>query len=811
MMKIHTLGICALLVAAFVATAPAQTVPLISQETVLEYGGAAEYAFDLPADFNSARLNLAVRMDCPKTAGSTYVMMLEVNGQVVLPAADRSATRLLNKTLSFVMPGGLNLTWFAAPKWRVVYAPDFEAVTGYTMPDGLAEINPYRMVLDITDYLKPGEQNTLKISHTGKANALRQHFEEGTSLDFVFRELAVEFSDKPPVSGRMSSIPVSNPDTLMVDPPQPVDVPQTCTISDDGTLRMQLADGEIILRTQMSRPGGGNNFIGETAEKAAENLNVTVGRTSTGGRVTATADAYRMVRTIRLLDDHVEISDKYTNLRDEVTGIRITNFLETPQGAVRNAWLGGDDDPARDAAFGWENSSLYVEMENSGCGMVALDDVYRHQGVVYFDAGRAGIRTDQFGLAPNASWTLSYNIYPTMRPSYWDMINLARRDMDVNFTIQGGFSFFSPDWILKSSKEEIAEWLALRGIKILATGVWFDKETNPDISCYHGTHMLKATALQQKIRAASDRLHEWFPDIKVLVYIHSFINTDEVAADEYPEAKVTTADGKQYINEGYTKRLGVPFRYFYMTPDNGYLDGMKRVVDMCVDEDKLNADGCYWDEMAWISSRYTYDRWDGHTVDIDANGEVTRQYAHCGLIALEGKRQLAEYILDRGILIGNSCPTSETMSRLQFPRFAETAATWYPTRTHLYTPISLGDHTTVKDWPTLLADIRQKLDKGTLYYHYVRPEQPGPTVTQHMFPFTPVELHSGWLLGEERIVTHLSGTYTLGDDEAVSVYVYDDTGEVADSDVTEELRDGVRYVRLALNDDQMAVISRRGM
>jgi len=148
------------------------------------------------------------------------------------------------------------------------------------------------------------------------------------------------------------------------------------------------------------------------------------------------------------------------------------------------------------------------------------------------------------------------------------------------------------------------------------------------------------------------------------------------------------------------------------------------------------------------------------------------------------------------------------MTELHFPRFVETAAAWYPARSHLYTPIALGDHTTVKDWPTLIADIRNKLDLGTLYYYYARPEQTAPTITQHMFPFTPVELHSGWLLGQARLLTKLPGTYTFGDEAAVKVYCYSREGTPVVKQADQQVKQGRRLVRLDLAEDEMAVIVR---
>ena len=53
---------------------------------------------------------------------------------------------------------------------------------------------------------------------------------------------------------------------------------------------------------------------------------------------------------------------------------------------------------------------------------------------------------------------------------------------------------------------------------------------------------------------------------------------------------------------------------FYLLPGHRQLHfaAMKQVIDMCLDQDRIGADGIYWDEMEMISPQRTYDRWDGH-------------------------------------------------------------------------------------------------------------------------------------------------------------------------------------------------------
>jgi hypothetical protein len=45
-----------------------------------------------------------------------------------------------------------------------------------------------------------------------------------------------------------------------------------------------------------------------------------------------------------------------------------------------------------------------------------------------------------------------------------------------------------------------------------------------------------------------------------------------------------------------------------------------------------------------------------------------------------------------------------------------------------------------------------------------------------MFPITPVELHEGYVIGEQRIITAVSGTYRWTGDTAPQVLCFDVTG-----------------------------------
>ena len=49
-----------------------------------------------------------------------------------------------------------------------------------------------------------------------------------------------------------------------------------------------------------------------------------------------------------------------------------------------------------------------------------------------------------------------------------------------------------------------------------------------------------------------------------------------------------------------------------------------------------------------------------------------------------------------------------------------------------------------------------------------------------MYPFTPIELHSGVLIGKERILTNRSGHFGWGDASAFRAHVFDSDGKQTD-------------------------------
>lgn len=68
-----------------------------------------------------------------------------------------------------------------------------------------------------------------------------------------------------------------------------------------------------------------------------------------------------------------------------------------------------------------------------------------------------------------------------------------------------------------------------------------------------------------------------------------------------------------------------------------------------------------------------------------------------------------------------------------------------------------------------------------------------------MYPFTPIELHSGYLVGKERILTNRSGLFGWADKSNFNAYVYDRDGRQTDKYPVNKIeREGKCYAEVRM-------------
>lgn len=783
-----------LLLLATIAAAD-ETVILPVAETVTVLPGQAQTVkFDLTAAHLARRpaLRLEARLDHTALAGSTFAMRLSLNGPLV------DGKRMLNKPPETQMMNGMVLAWYGQQAFRVVYSPDYQMANGTAHPSCLVDGHAYDFDLEVADLLKEGE-NILTIRHTAGDIVHALVLSDVALVEAPPRAVQPGAVGTPPPTGEL---PRCEPA-----PVEPVDYKLEPLAG--GGFAVEVGGRRFVVRSALSYPNVGWNLLDEAGGGGEAGWQPRVEATGGGLKVAAEGASYRLERTVTRADERIEVADRLSNrtdtdlhisLRHAVVLAGLSDLALTVHGLAARIPQTSDR--------GGDNPTVLVRSGIPAVGLVAEDDVLRVQCAQHADPalGEAGLLDHFFMLRPHAEYVLRWSVYPLPDGEYFSLVNAVRRAWGTNFTIPGPFAFVPHPTSIERELPDLSAWLHDTAVEVVSLQI-----PNPrPRELAHGLAYLHEPEEQERLKAQADQLRRLAPGLKVIHYLHSYITHDEAAPEQYPDDRHLGPDGQQYAySPGGWKP---PLWLFCPTADNAYGKAMRGYFDRCLDQ--LGFDGIYWDEMSRSAQLVIYNAEDGYSAFPDLKTmTVSRKVALVPLYSLGFREQEARRMLDAGkLLIANSEPDTETMTKLRFPRFVEA---WHPTNlrnAHLYCPLGLGSPDRINSEDDIAANIRENLEQGGLWYYYLgwsRVKLTRRTITEQMFPFTPIELRAGTLYGRERILTSRSGLFGWGDRSARTVHVYDHLG-VLQPDFTAPLRelDGKLYTELRLPGGWLAAVVR---
>ena len=274
---------------------------------------------------------------------------------------------------------------------------------------------------------------------------------------------------------------------------------------------------------------------------------------------------------------------------------------------------------------------------------------------------------------------------------------------------------------------------------------------------------------------------------------------------KYADCRRLNADGTQMVYSLDHYRMYVP------TLENEFGRAIGRGIDIRLDD--LGADAFYWDEYNQSRGTYTYTpgMWDGCSADIDLKTyKLRRLKGAVHLLSLPFLKHHIQRVIDRVPAFFNGAPYSRSLADLHFQCFTETGSISNCHRMVLYTPVALGDHLTERSQQDAYRVMLKALDWGCLYAWYSNVVIPThKTLTEHMFPATPIELHEGYIICKERIVTNRSGLFGWGDASEFTIYVYDREGRLSNETESKQVTlDGKNYAEVRIPEGYSAAIVR---
>lgn len=767
--------LCGLAVLLLCSATAAKDIALIKDEIRIPQGQSMAFNFGtIPQKNSTILVDVLARLDSDGFGGSMYFMKIVLNGHVVNAAKSRTALRIVNKHLVSPVAPNTPYRWFDNQAWRVLYAPSFESSPLCWYYEG----NPYQTVLDVTDLVNPAAENRLEIFNTC---SYKPSADSKGNFDLVLKNLTIQV--KPGASPMMTATTM-DAEVINHGTPGAGPAPYTGTLMPGGGFKLEVSGQSLYFGSSISFPNAGiNQLIPEdkSATGRQADFQVSTKTASDGGQVIALGPDYRITRTVHFTPRKVEVTDQITNLhQDAKLGLMFENGvkLENENPKVR---LAGIPDNSISDYYSPGNPSVYVALPNMGLGLICEDDIFRNQATLFFDSDRmlAGLRTDKLCLPAGGSYTLNWSVYPVASNDYYDFINLVRQDWGANYTVEGAWTFFCPDTIIAIPLEKIREQFTRLGIKrACCGGGWVDPKHDPKRIGF-GTGVLEDywADYRDRLRRASEKIHLAVPDCKVYIYYDTQRDTSEDGQERFGDSWLTDEKGKQLTTEwsgDYSLTRSV-----VATLNNSFGHAMLAAVDRYLKEMKI--DGLYWDEMECTGfgmPLVTYNVADGYSCELDPKTYTIKREIGIDTILGEDHRIAVIKRVRKlgGDLMGNGPTATKKILALYPQRMIETQHNdYWNYEGNLQSPLAYaGARTDFGNWIRALNMATLLVGTRYDYAHDIEP---------YVFPFTPIELHAGYLLGKERIIVTHSGNYGwTGAKHLVQVRYFDTNGKLNERD-----------------------------
>jgi hypothetical protein len=558
---------------------------------------------------------------------------------------------------------------------------------------------------------------------------------------------------------------------------------------------------------------------------------------------TATNKYFTLTRTINTSSNEaIIVSDQFTNknyAKDPVTSaynLPIIMQHQAPISGFVSGWLGG---VPRSGAAGLEetsNPTTIAVTSSYGVGFLPMDDVFWQQaynGLSGTSPQAIQLWDDYYVLAPGATQTRQWAIVLATTPDYYAVINAMRRLLGTNFMVDGGFSFieFTPSDSMAMTDSQMTTFISNRSIKYLSNNTIYPTITvvasdGEVMSQPHSALIPSLTTNTADERNQIARLHALSPSTKIVDYYDVYL---EQMSQEYPyfvNDRLLASNGTQPYYGNYTSA-----REFLPTTINSWGGAMTNWLNYDLTPQSssgMGLDGIYQDEFEQSEYWWHYGGdptwsgsipWDGCSADISGSTFwITRRKSAIPLATQAYRIAEANRILNAGCpLWANSEPTTMSMMAVHFPHFVETATTSNYSMAHLFTPIGLSDPTSETTELVSYHNMLTGLSYGCLYAWYGdayngNTRNTHQFITKYMYPFTPVELHQGYIIGTDRILTSISGTYGWGDDSTFTVHAFNTAGVETSSGYTATTisSGGHNYLQLTIGANWSAAIMKSG-
>lgn len=728
-------------------------------------------------------------------AGCNYGVRLSCNGVELTGKTASGHNRLLERQSRFELKDpqykGRRFSVFRGSDLLMIFAPSTDAADPVTV-----EGNGSWFCLDLSDLNRDVDCNTITFRNIRSKDATDRVIIV-TDAEFGYRKQNMNETDVRIVNYTPST-----------------------TFLKNATLRLDLYPGGAFA---LSHNDKGPAIIIETAIGTTPLPAATLTATATPDakhpapkitqmgadafRIQATFGTLKMERTLRLLADRLEWKEKWSNQGRHIAGVPFRHQCTLASEAPR-VWLRGEPDTTDQLTLDG-NATVFLESRKhpgAGAGIVLEDDILRLVAGAIVEKGIAEIYSTTLAVAPGTSRSFTYSVSPVAEGGYWTFINELRDRWGAGkFGIERPV-FWAPHLRQGDTAAGIRRELGHLGNIAVSIPIWLpqnwdkpllrsEKNVTPsELMANRKVHF------QEFLERTIPKFKRALPNAKILTMTHPmmfYAYLPEFEQSPMAADAIRTPKGTPYRHDGFESiilRNGVKKGWFiaYLLPRPG---GYAFQSHMATTDAVLaaGADGLYCDEFSSCNerrsySRYDYAEWDGFSADLDENGNVIRLKSDCAYTSLQFQNALLHKLTSNGkFFLGNGPTVSRDILASAGHRFSEGASSHANMAAgHLnHVPLVLGNYGDQKSTAGVMAAVREALLAGCVYspfstthFHLQGPDN----FVCKLYPLTIHRLGPGTIWGKERLITCISGEYTLPPEAfAPRLFIYDKKGERVDA------------------------------
>ncbi len=586
-------------------------------------------------------------------------------------------------------------------------------------------------------------------------------------------------------------------------------------VTGGGDLVLKTPDGNYYFYVEFSYPASPEMKFNRLNPEKADGVvgwNPKITPVSpTSATVTASSTDYTLERKISIDGDKIVVHDKISNTskRDIACVVRYGVSIDRRLYA-KKLYLGGMPG-ASIALSSAENPSVFFGSDKGSLGILVEDNVMRLQMSMSKQGNSVMMETVNFGLPAGESHVFERSIYPLKTKEYLDFVNYIRDQHKINFTNVGPLCFNLNEPAVKKLHVKYVpvgwfEWWDGLQFNRQQFKEFAHKKTQEERSRRPG---IKTLASLETNMIMIDRAKVDFGTLfdKLEPYENASYNNCKIFTREQTEFLLNLdcfkkfADSFHYSEDkrliGYWGSLGkMDYLQLCTTPAEGNyrLENILEQCDFLLDD--VGLDGIYMDQLELggatggrlLIDTTSFDRWDKRSVIIAKDGTIASRFWNSTLAGATAIRRIIEHVLSKGKFFNaNTQPCVKETSLLPVLRYTEqenndissfiTGTDKPPVSTHgakcHFSPISqqwgLRADRYVKNDPRehdriLTRGIVFSLRNATLFRIYGHPSNKyGGCVEllNRMYPFTPVELNEGFLIGKERIISCVSRPFNI--------------------------------------------------